>query len=66
MIVYKPINKAFRNRLEAKIALGSGKFNRLFKNQPDDFIITDSNNLSADYEFFYTNPLEFSKSINKK
>ena len=62
MIVYKPIHKAFRNRLEAKTALGSGKFNRLFKNKPDDFILTDNNNLFTNYEFFYTNPLEFSKT----
>lgn len=66
MIIYKPLNKAFRNRLEAKLALGSGKLNRLFKNTPDDFILTNNENLSANYEFFYTNPIIPNKSDNKK
>lgn len=66
MIIYKPTKKVFRNRLEAKLALGHRKFNRLFKNTPDDFILTNDLNSLANYEYFYTNPIEPSKPQIKK
>lgn len=58
MIIYKPLNTLFRNRLEAKIALGHRKYNRLIKTTPEDFILTDNLSSLANYEYFYSNPLE--------
>ena len=66
MILYKPFNKVFRNRLEAKLALGSGKYNSLIKYAPDDFIITDNTTTLATYEYFYTNPIINTKSESQK
>lgn len=42
MIVYKPTNQQFNSRLEAKIALGTARFNKLMKTRPDDFILIDN------------------------
>jgi hypothetical protein len=48
MIKILPTNQTFETRLDAKIAIGSGKFNRLFK---DGQIIFIDNNLScANYD----------------
>lgn len=48
MIIYKPTGQVFENRKEAKIALGSGLFNRLLKHTDDILII--ENPTSAIYE----------------
>ena len=42
MIIYKPINKVFRNRLAARLYFGSGLFNRLVKHTSDFLFINDS------------------------
>lgn len=42
MIIYKPTNKVFKNRLEAKLYFGSGLFNRLAKHTSDIIFIDDS------------------------
>lgn len=54
MFYFKPTKKKFRNRLEAKVALGSGRFNRLNRENIDLFYSNDS---LADYEYFYENPI---------
>ena len=47
MIIYKPLNKIFRNRLELKVAIGHGNLNRLIKNSSDDLIYTNNEDLLA-------------------
>jgi hypothetical protein len=42
MIIYKPTNKVFKNRLEARLYFGSGRFNRLVKHTSDFLFINDS------------------------
>ena len=42
MIIYKPTNKVFKNRLEARKYFGSGLFNRLVKHTSDFLFINDS------------------------
>lgn len=42
MIIYKPTNLTFKNRLEAKLYFGSGLFNRLVKHTSDFLFIDDS------------------------
>lgn len=64
MILYKPLKKVFRNRLEAKLALGHRKYNRLIKITPEDFILTFNENSLAHYEYFYTNPIESNRTNN--
>lgn len=66
MIIYKPTKKVFRNRKEAKLAFGHYNYNKLIKTTPDDFILTNDSNIIANYEYFYTNPIEPSKPQIKK
>lgn len=42
MIIYKPTNTVFKNRLEARLYFGSGRFNRLVKHTSDFLFINDS------------------------
>lgn len=42
MIVYKPTNTVFKNRLEARKYFGSGLFNRLVKHTTDFLFLNDS------------------------
>ena len=42
MIVYKPTQMVFKNRLEARKYFGSGLFNRLVKHTSDFLFINDS------------------------
>ena len=42
MIIYKPTNKVFKNRLEARKYFGSGLFNRLVKHASVFLFINDS------------------------
>ena len=54
MILYVPTNQLFRNRLEAKLALGHSRYNRIAKNNPDDLIYLNDNSLASD-EYIYSN-----------
>ena len=54
MILYVPTNQLFRNRLEAKLALGHSRYNRIAKNNPDDLIYLNDNSLASD-EYLYPN-----------
>lgn len=57
-ILYKPLNKLFRNRLEEKAYFGMHKMSRLWKNNRDDFeILTDETSI-ANYEYIYPNALK--------
>jgi len=42
MIIYKPTNQTFKNRLEARLYFGSGLFNRLVKHTSDFEFVNDS------------------------
>ena len=42
MIIYKPTNIVFKNRLEARLYFGSGLYNRLIKHTSDFLFINDS------------------------
>jgi len=48
MILYKPTNQLFRNRLEAKLVLGHSRYNRIAKHNPDDLIYLNNNSLASD------------------
>lgn len=55
MIFYKPTKQLFKNRLEAKLALGHSRFNKIVKNTPDDLIYLNNNSLAID-EQIHSNP----------
>lgn len=54
MILYKPKNQLFKNRLEAKLAIGHARFNRIARNNPDDLIYLNDNSLASD-EYIHSN-----------
>ena len=54
MIIYKPTNQLFRNRLEAKLTLGHSRYNKIAKNNPDDLIYLNDYSLASD-ERLYSN-----------
>jgi hypothetical protein len=62
MILYKPTNQLFRNRLEAKLALGHSRYNKIAKNNPDDLIYLNKNSLASD-EYLYSNS-KFNNTTN--
>ena len=63
MILYKPTNQLFRNRLEAKLALGHSRYNRIAKYYPDDLIYLNDNSLASD-EYIHSNTEFNNDSIN--
>ena len=66
MILYVPTNQLFRNRLEAKLALGHSRYNRIAKNNPDDLIYLNDNSLASD-EYIYSNSkLNYNKTDKEK
>ena len=52
MILYKPTNTIFRNRLEAKLFLGHATFNRLVHTHPEDLIFIDNNTSAIDEQLY--------------
>lgn len=54
MILYVPKKQLFRNRLEAKLALGHSRYNKIVKTKPDDLIFINNNPLATD-EYLYSN-----------
>ena len=63
MILYVPTNQLFRNRLEAKLALGHSRYNKIAKNNPDDLIYLNDNSLASD-EYIHSNTEFNNDSIN--
>jgi hypothetical protein len=59
MLIYKPLNLKFANRLEAKRYFGHTEFNRLIKN-PDNFKFINNNNA-----IYYENLSNNSRSKGK-
>ena len=52
MILYVPTNQLFRNRLEAKLALGHSRYNKIAKNNPDDLLYLNNNSLASDEQLY--------------
>lgn len=48
MIIYKPTNQRFENRLQAKKYFGAGLYKRLMKFERDSFILIDNSTLAND------------------
>jgi hypothetical protein len=65
MILYVPTNQLFRNRLEAKLALGHSRYNKIAKNNPDDLIYLNDNSLASD-EYIYSNTKFNNNKIDKE
>ena len=65
MLVYRPTNQLFRNRLEAKLALGHSRYNRIAKNNPDDLIYVNNYSLASDEQFYSNSQLNYDQ-INKE
>ena len=65
MILYIPTNQLFRNRLEAKLALGHSRYNKIAKNNPDDLIYLNDNSLASD-EYIYSNTKFNNNKIDKE
>ena len=65
MILYVPTNQLFRNRLEAKLALGHSRYNKIAKNNPDDLVYLNDNSLASD-EYLYPNSKFNNNKINKE
>ena len=65
MILYVPTKQLFRNRLEAKLALGHSRYNKIAKNNPDDLIYLNDNSLASD-EYIYSNTKFNNNKIDKE
>jgi hypothetical protein len=66
MILYVPTNQLFRNRLEAKLALGHSRYNRIAKNNPDDLIYINNNSLASDERLYSNTKLNYNKIDKEK
>lgn len=60
MLIYKPTNQIFENRLQAKKYFGAGLFKRLMKFERDNFIMIDNSTLANDGNTIYQNTTEVS------
>jgi len=65
MLLYKPTNQLFRSRLEAKLALGHSRYNRIAKNNPDDLIYINNYSLASDEQFYSNSQFNYDQ-INKE
>ena len=65
MILYVPKKQLFRNRLEAKLALGHSRYNKIVKTKPDDLIFINNNPLATD-EYLYSNTKFNNNKIDKE
>ena len=52
MILYKPTNQLFSNRLEAKLKLGHSRFNKIMRHSPDDLVFIKKESLACDEQFY--------------
>ena len=59
MILYKPTNQLFRSRLEAKLALGHSRYNKITKYNPDDLIYLNNYSLASDEQFYSNSKLNY-------
>lgn len=66
MILYKPTNQLFRSRLEAKLALGHSRYNRIAKNNTDDLIYINNNSLASDERLYSNTKLNYNKIDKEK
>lgn len=66
MLLYRPTNQLFRSRLEAKLALGHSRYNRIAKNNPDDLIYLNNNSLASDERLYSNTKLNYNKIDKEK
>ena len=66
MLLYKPTNQLFMSRLEAKLALGHSRYNRIAKNNPDDLIYINNNSLASDERLYSNTKLNYNKIDKEK
>ncbi len=59
MVIYKPTGQKFRNRKEARIALGSAFYNRLEK-EGVDLVFMDNSQFATNGNAVYTDPQKVS------
>ena len=52
MILYKPTNQLFSNRLEAKLKLGHSRFNKIVKYSPDDIVFINKESLATEEQVY--------------
>lgn len=52
MILYKPTNQLFSNRLEAKLILGHSKFNKIMRQSPDELVFIKMESLASDEKVY--------------
>lgn len=60
------MNQLFRNRLEAKFALGHSRYNRIAKKSPDDLIYLNDNSLASDEYIHSNSELNYNKIDKEK
>lgn len=53
VVLYKPLNKVFRNRKEQKRYFGTHQMYVKWHKNRDDFVILNLEDSVADYEFVY-------------
>lgn len=66
MLLYKPTNQLFQNRLEAKKELEHSRYNKIIKNSPDELIFINDDNSCATYEYKRSNANEHNKETDKE
>ena len=66
MLLYKPTNQLFQNRLEAKKKLGHSKYNKIMKNSPDELIYINDDHSFATYEYIRSNANEHNRETDKE
>lgn len=66
MILYVPTNQLFGNRLEAKLALGHSRYNKIAKNNPDDLIYINNNSLASDERLYSNSEFNYNQINEEK
>lgn len=66
MLLYKPTNQLFQNRLEAKKTLGHSRYNKIIKNSPDELIFINDDDSCANYEYIRSNANEHNRETDKE
>lgn len=65
-ILYKPLNKLFRNRKEQKRYFGTHQMYKMWNTHRDYFEIITNENSAANYEYIYKNATDIDRFKHKK
>ena len=63
MILYKPTNQLFLNRLEAKLKIGHSRFNKIMKYSPDDLVFINKKSLATDERLYSNTQLDKTEHV---